>query len=206
MPKTAEQVRAELDAINMETAQVSLEQARLKLEQTREEVEQWKAQREQRSEQNRQRQAQLATDREETARTARVCTHRQGGSPRNPYGGKGQSALNSAVMPDGRTTLITCSICRLRVFSPNERDLAKNPRDGETKEQAAARVKRYLEQRKEFDLLLEQASDKLTPEAAAPMHCGTTFTFMNGDGQEVLLPRPCDSYAQGLDNRAGRRA
>jgi hypothetical protein len=206
MPKSADQVKAELEAINLETAQVQLEAARMTLDKTRGEVEDWKARRDQKIRQNAQRQTQLATDREEIARVARACTHRQGGSPKNPYGGKGQAALNVVIMPDHRTQLITCTICRLRVFSPNERNMARNPRPGELKEQATARVARYMEDRREFDRLLELAADKLTPEAAAPMHCGVTFTFMSGDGQEVLMPRPCDSYAQGLDNRLGARA
>jgi hypothetical protein len=205
MPKTAEQVKAELDAILLETANVNLEQAKMKLEQTRDEVDQWKATRDQRARTNAQRQSQLRVDCEEVARTARICTHRQGGSPGNIYGGKGQSALNIALLPDAHTQLITCVICRLRVFSPNERDMAKNPRPGESREQAAARVAKYHADRKTFDELLEHAADKLTPEAAAPMHCGKTFTFMDGDGREVLRPRPCDSYAQGLDNRQGAR-
>lgn len=205
MPKTAEQIRSELDAINLEAAQVELERSRLNLEKTREEVAEWKASREQRSRHNSQRQQQLASDREEVARTARNCSHKQGGSPGNIYGGKGQSALNIIEMPDSHTQLITCSICRLRVFSPNERDMARNPRPGETREQAGARVAKYHTDRENFDKLLEDAKNKLTPEAAAPMHCGVTFRFMDGEGREVLMPRPCDGYAQGLDNRQGNR-
>jgi hypothetical protein len=204
--KTTEQIRFELEAIALETATVQLEKSKLELEQTKEAVAEWKGVREQRQRTNQQRQSQLRNDREEIARIARRCSHRQGGSPRNPYGGKGQSALNIVQMPDNHTQLVTCSICRLRVFSPNERDMAKNPRPGESKEDAKRRVEKYLEARAEFDRLIELANDKLTPEAAAPMHCGITFTFMDGDGREVLTARPCDSYAQGLDNRAGARA
>jgi hypothetical protein len=205
MPTKNEEIKAELDAIALESAQVNLEKSRLELEQTREQVAQWKGQREQRQRTNAQRQMQMGKDREEVARIARACTHRQGGSPKNPYGGKGQSALSVAQMPDNRTLLITCAICRLRVFSPNERDMAKTPRPGESKEDAKKRLEKYLEARAEFDKLLELSQDKLTPEAAAPMHCGVTFTFMDGEGREVLIPRPCDGYAQGLDNRNGAR-
>lgn len=206
MPRNVDEIKAELDAIALETAQVNLERSRLELEQTKETVAQWKGDREQRQRTNKQRQTQLRNDREEVARIARVCTHRQGGSPKNPYGGKGQAALSVAQMPDGHTQLVTCAICRLRVFSPNDRDMAKNSRPGESRDDAKRRVEKYLQARAEFDRLLELSQDKLTPEAAAPMHCGVTFTYMNGDGQEVLLPRPCDAYAQGLDNRAGARA
>ena len=206
MARTSTEIQSELDAIAMETAQVNLEKSRLELEQTREQVAEWKGVREQRKRTNAQRQSQMGKDREEVARIARTCTHRQGGSPKNPYGGKGQSALNIVIMPDDHTQLITCAICRLRVFSPSERDMAKNPRPGESKEDAKKRIEKYMEARRKFDELLELAADKLTPEAAAPMHCGVTFRFMNGDGQEVLVPRPCDTYAQGLDNRTGTRS
>jgi hypothetical protein len=53
----------------------------------------------------------------------------------------------------------------------------------------------------EFEKLATLAQDQLTPEAAQPMHCGKTFTFSDSDGNAAHVPHPCDSYAQGLDNR-----
>jgi hypothetical protein len=203
---SAEEVRKQLESIQMETAQVNLQKAQLELEQTKEQVEQWTAARETRRRTNRQRQQQMRMDSEEIARKARECTHRQGGSLKNPYSGKGQSALTLVQLPDAHTVLVMCAICRLRVFSPNERDQARNPRPGETKDEAKARVAKLHDDLAKFNALVELAGDKLTDEAKTPMHCGVTFTFTDGDGREVLMPRPCDGYAQGLDNRRGDAA
>ena len=203
---TAEEVEAQLEDIRLRTAQVQLEEAEMRLEMTQDTVAAFKANKEQRVRSNKQRQSQLRKDREEIAIIARACTHRQGGSPRKPYGGKGQSALNIVMLPDGHSQLITCSVCRLRVFSPREDDMAKKQRPGETAADAKRRVEKYTEDMEEFQKLLEMAADKLTDEASQPMHCGTTYTLRDGEGREVLSMRPCDTYAQGLDNRKGARA
>lgn len=203
---TAKEVEAMLEEIKIRTAQANLAEAEMKLEMTEETVRLFKAAKEQRSRNNKQRQSQLAKDRENTAMLARACTHRQGGSPKNPYGGKGTSALSRVLLPDGHSELIMCSICPLTVFSPREDDIAKKKRPGETAEAAERRVEKYHIAKAAWDKLMELAMDKLTDEAAAPMHCGVTFTLRDGEGREVLPIRPCDSYAQGLDNRQGARA
>ena len=41
----------------------------------------------------------------------------------------------------------------------------------------------------------------LTEETASPMHCGKTFAFESRGGNRITMPAPCDSYAQGRDNR-----
>lgn len=202
MAKTDDQVQTELDSIDLELKRVQLEKARLELEQAQEEIAAWKGHKAARSRSNTQRQTQLALDRRDAARAAKECTHRQGGSIREPNKGKGQSALNIVILPD-ESTLITCANCRLRVFSPSPLQGAQDPKPGESKQEAAARVKKHLEAVKSFEELLEQAQDKLTPEAATPMHCGKTFKFLDRNQNQVHVPRPCDSYAQGLDSRQG---
>lgn len=203
MAKT-EEVEAKLEQVRLRTAEVQLEQAEMELEKTREDVEQWKSAREDRSRRNKQRQGQLRSDLNSRASNARDCTHRQGGSFNKPNGGKGPSALTISILPDERE-LIMCSICPLRVFSPFPGDGSRRLRKGETKEQMEARVARHEEAKKEFEALREHARDKLTDEASRPMHCGKTFKFLDGEGNQVQVPAPCDGYAQGLDNRKGVR-
>ena len=193
-----------LEEVQARLAQIQLDKAELELEQTRENVNRWKAEKEERSRRNAQRQTQLRIDINERASNARICSHRQGGSFTNLRGGKGPSALSTVILPDERT-LIMCAICPLRVFSPFPGDGARKPRRGETKEQAEARVAKYQQDVEEFESLAALARDKLTEEAARPMHCGKTFKFLDGDGNQVQMPAPCDSYAQGLDNRKGVR-
>lgn len=204
MPTRAEEVEAKLESVKLRTAQILLEKAEMEMEQTRELVDRWKTEREERSRRNASRQKQLASDINERAGQARGCTHRQGGSLRSPYSGKGPSALNTVIMPDERV-LVMCSICPLRVFSPYPADGSRKPRRGETPERVEARVQKFQADTAEFEKLLELARDKLTEEAATPMHCGKTFQFRDADGNQVQVPAPCDRYAQGLDNRKGVR-
>ncbi|MBA0087513.1 MAG: hypothetical protein HRJ53_21215 [Acidobacteria bacterium Pan2503] len=204
MATKAEEVEAKLESIRMRTAQLQLEKAEMEMEQTKENVEQWKNEREERSRRNTQRQTQLKSDINERANSARSCTHRQGGSFANLHGGKGPSALTTVILPDERV-LIMCSICPMRVFSPFPGDASRKLRRGETKEQMEARVARHQQAMEEFERLAEQARDKLTEEASQAMHCGKTFRFLDADGNQVQVPAPCDSYAQGLDNRKGIR-
>jgi hypothetical protein len=193
-------MQEELDKVQLEINKVTLQQAKIKLEQTQEEVATYQANKEAKSLSNRQRMAQLRRDRLNSAQLAKGCTHRQGGGLKNPRAGKRESALTVCIMPDERQ-LIMCALCSLRVFSPREVDKSPKLRKGETEAKAAARVARYHAEREEFDKLLEHASDKLTDEAAQPMFCGTTFRFEDSDGQVCSVPAPCDSYAQGRDNR-----
>jgi hypothetical protein len=202
MKRESEEKDARLGELNRQLAEVNLRRANMELEMTTEQVEQYEAQKAARKAQNAQRQAQLKMDRRTSASNARKCTHRQGGSGTDRFysTGKGHSVLSRVILPDERE-LIMCAVCPLRVFSPREVDKSPKPRANETIEQAKARSRKYRVEREEFDKLIELSKDKLTPEAAAPMHCGTTFSFADGDGRKCDVPAPCDSYAQGRDNR-----
>lgn len=201
-PRTAEEVEARLNQIKIRTAEIQLQRAEMELEQTEQSVAQFKADKEARSRRNAQRQTQLRIDINEKAATARRCTHRQGGSLKNPYGGKGPSALQLVILPDERE-LIMCAVCPMRVFSPFPGDGARRPRKGETEKEAEARVQKYARDLADFEALREESNNKLTEDGA--MHCGKTFKFLDGDGNQVQVPAPCDRYAQGRDNREGVR-
>jgi hypothetical protein len=203
--RTAEEVEAKLNQVKLRTAEIQLQRAEMELEQTEETIKQFKADKEARSRRNQQRQGQLRIDISEKAGTARKCTHRQGGSLSNPYGGKGPSALQLVILPDERE-LIMCSICPLRVFSPFPGDASRRLRRGETREQADARVEKHMRQVEAFETLRAESNNKLTEEAAGAMHCGKTFKFLDGDSNQVQVTAPCDHYAQGLDNRDGVRS
>lgn len=188
------------DEIQREIAEIQLQTARINLEKAKDENAQYEASKVLRSRLNRQRQGQLRTDHIERATVIRGCTHKQGGSPGRERRGDGMSALRVVILPDNRT-LIMCANCPLRVFSPLPSDRNPRPKPGETAAEAKARVLQYKADLEEFQKLEEKAAQQLTPEAATPMHCGKQFSFAGRDGEAIIMPAPCDSYAQGRDNR-----
>lgn len=194
-------IEKSLAEIQAETAAVQLELAQIQLEKTKEEVAQWRGTKAVRSRQNRQRQGQLRSDLVERAQIIASCSHKQGGSPGRERKGEGPSALRVCIMPDERE-LIMCANCPLRVFSPLPADKGPDARPGESKADAKARVRRYYADLKEFEALKEESAKQLTPEAGQPMFCGKTFHFVGRSGNNLSMPAPCDSYAQGRDNRA----
>lgn len=189
-----------LDEIQHEIAAIQLQTARINLEKAKDENAKYEANNALRSRLNRQTQRQLRTDHYERARVIRDCTHRQGGSPGRERRGDGPSALRVVILPDTRT-LIMCANCPLRVFSPLPTDKSPRQKPGETAAEAKARVVHYRTELEEFERLEMLSAQQLTPEAAAPMHCGKQFTFAGRDGESMVMPAPCDSYAQGRDNR-----
>lgn len=193
----AEKTMAEIQA---ETAAIQLELAQIQLEKTKEEIAQWRGQQVVRSRHNAQRQAQLKTSLIERSQAIKACTHKQGGSPGRETKGEGPSALRVCIMPDERE-LIMCANCPLRVFSPLPANKNPAPRPGESKHDAKMRVRAFYEATKEFEELKEQSARQLTPEAGQPMFCGKTFHFVGRSGNNLSMPAPCDSYAQGRDNR-----
>lgn len=181
--------------IQDQIAAVQLETAQLQLERQKEENAQYKARKAEKERQNAQRQEQLSIDRNNRVRTAALCTHRQGGTPRNPMKGKGPTALKRIKMPDGFTVLIACSICRLRKYSPHPMNKSPKRKKDESEAQAKARVEKYEADVIEFARLNEEAEDGLTAEATQPMDCGVKFRVTDADGRPVYRQRPCDSYA-----------
>lgn len=197
-PKSAAQVKAEdeLKDLDLRIKQTLLREAEMRLEMTEETVTAYQNTKADRERKNRQRQAQLATDRANLKALSKQCSHRQGGSPKNPYKGKGDSALNVFNMPDGFTKVVKCIVCRGVMWSPHPADQAKNQRLGESAAERDARVAKYEADLAEFDRLYEMAKDKLTEEAAQEMECGTTISTTDlNTGAPILRRRPCDSYA-----------
>lgn len=176
-------------------AEVQLETALLELDEARDRNARIKAEKADKSRKNKQRQDQLATDRNTRAALAEQCNHRQGGSPRNPYQGKGDSALFIAKMPDGFTRVVGCGICRGRWWNPHPADGAKAQRPGESADEAKTRVARHKAAGAKFEEMLAKAKDKLSDEAAQEMDCGVTISVTNAEGVTVIRRRPCDSYA-----------
>lgn len=177
-----------------------LQEARMRLTLTQREVAQFEATEADKKRRNTERQKQLSADRQTRANDAKMCNHRQGGTPKNPFKGKGSTALRVAKFPDGFTKVIMCPICRLRAFSPHPNDQGTEPRlvNGkmESEAQAAKRVKKYQADKAAWDKLYEQSRDGLTEEEVQEMDCGTTITLTDTrTGAQVLPRRPCDSYA-----------
>jgi hypothetical protein len=195
MGKSEAEIRAEL-------AEVELEAAKIRLEQVKEENQEFMARKDQRKRANAQRQQQFKTTRQETARAAKQCSHRQGASlPNARTGGKMSSALHGVYLPQDERRLVMCAICPLRVWEPRPIDGAPKARKGETEAALQKRLTGYAAKLKAFETLWEAAQDQLTDEAGRPMHCGKTFTFSDTEGNRAHVPHPCDGYAQGLDNR-----
>lgn len=139
---------------------------------------------------------------------AKNCNHRQGGNMVMGFAaskGRGSTALNRIILPDGRKLIMCGAGCGLRKFNPHPYDQNPDPRrvyEGhgkyrmETEEEAAARVKQYHADNADFNKLWEQAEvEALTPESAQIMDCGVTMQFIDKKGQQIQLRAPCDSYA-----------
>lgn len=193
----ADKALAELEA---EIKRIELETAQIRLEQVKEENETYRSRKAAKIRANEANLAQLRMDHTEKRAVIKSCTHRQGGSPGRERKGAGPSALRAVFLPDERQ-LVMCANCPLRVFSPLPTNRNPRQRTGETAADAEARVKRYGHELAEFEALTALSQDQLTPEAAQPMHCGKTFSFQGRDGNNMAMPAPCDSYAQGRDNR-----
>lgn len=181
-------VQARLEAIVLQTAEINLEKAE-------QEAAEYQAKKAQSSRLKAQRQAQFATDRRGKASLSKRCNHKMGGTPKNPYKGNGDTALKVIKQPDGFTTLILCVICPLRVFSPHPKDQSKKQRQGESQQQAKARVEKYVADKETFSELMEKSQDSISADFTQPMDCGITIERTTMDGDPVYGRRPCDTYA-----------
>jgi hypothetical protein len=187
-PKTKVEIATKLDTIALRRAEIALER-------DQQDIAEWEARKAQRSLQNRQRQQQLRIDLIGRKAVSDHCNHRQGGTPKNPYKGRGDTALKGVLMPDGHTKLIMCGICRLRAWSPHPADKSSRVRHNETATAAKRRAAKYTEDKEYFDDLWEQSQNSISAEFTQPMDCGTTFTVTDEEGRQVFGPRPCDTYA-----------
>lgn len=194
---------SELEKIQLETAQLDLDEAK---DRNATRIAQ-KAQSE-RLFKERQRGFAAATNNRRKMRDE-MCSHRQGGSPNNPYEGEGKSALGVTRMPDGWTKMIKCLVCRGEWFTPHPYNMRTDPfpagfhmaggvvRDKkETEAQVKKRVEKFHADTEQFNKLLKMAKEKLTDEAKQEMDCGTTHTLTNMETGVVVYPwRPCDTSA-----------
>ncbi len=137
------------------------------------------------------------------------CNHRQGGPLNDPFEApeSNKSALNVAKMPDGFTKRVSCLICRGEMYTPHPYFMRKKPfpvgfhmpsgvvlEKAESASDAERRVRQYEADVKLFTKLLKMAKDKITPEAAQEMDCGTVHVLTNSETGEVVYPwRPCDA-------------
>ena len=145
---------------------------------------------------NRVRQEQLGKDDETKHRLSNFCKHRQGGTLKDPYHGKGPTALNVITMPGGDwDKMITCLVCPGIWHSPNPLDMATALRKGETEDQRDRRVAKYQADLEEFNAILKQAEDRLSSEDAV-MDSGTKIVKTDRrTGLRVPVLRPCDEAA-----------
>jgi hypothetical protein len=196
--KSPAQAKAEqgIEDLDARLKTIALKKAEMELELVTKQVTEFQNAKTDSARKNRQRQAQLAIDRANRKALMAGCNHRQGGSPKNPYKGKGDSALSIFNMPDGFTKLVKCIICRGPCWSPHPADQATAIQEGETASERDERVRNYHEDLAEFNRLYDLAKDKLSEEAAQEMQCGVTITTTNTEtGAPVLRRRPCDRYA-----------
>lgn len=180
--------QARLDSIALRTAEIKLEQAE-------QEAADYEASKASKSRLKAQRQAQFKQDVRGKAGLAARCNHRQGGTPKNPYKGNGDTALKVVKQPDGFTELIMCVICPLRVWSPHPSDRSKKIKQGETKESRDARVEKFEADTVVFKELMKQSQDSISSDFTEPMDCGITIQRSTEDGDPVYGRRPCDTYA-----------
>jgi len=182
------ETQARLDANAIRLSEIQLEKAE-------QEIAEYDARRANASRVKAQRQGDLKTQLRGKASLVKRCNHRQGGTPKNPYRGNGDTALKCIKQPDGFTTLILCVICPLRVFSPHPKDQSKKQREGESKAEAEKRVEKYHADKADFDKLMEKSQDSISADFTQPMDCGITIERTTMDGDPVYGRRPCDTYA-----------
>lgn len=163
-----------VEDIQREIAEVELETKRLMLAEQKKRNAEFIAAEEQRHKSNKQRMTELEQGRKTMDATQRKCRHMSGGKPSNILRGGGVgsfSILTRAIMPDGVTVLLQCSRCRLKLYPPTERDKKADP-------------KKYLDDLKRYNELLEQASET----DLEPLR-GPTFLFKNAEGVPLIPER-----------------
>lgn len=178
-----------------EMQRIQLETAKLTLEEAKERIAKSDGEKKRRARLNAQRQGQLRIDNAGRVELSKRCSHRQGGTPKNPLKGKGPTSLNVVKMPDGFTMMIQCSICRLNLYSPHPGNQSTKPKHGESSSDTKRRIAKFHTDKAYFDALLEKSQDGLTPESTQIMDCGVKLRVTDADGMPVLRPRPSDSYA-----------
>lgn len=141
----------------------------------------------------------LANDQRHLLSLANDCNHRQGGDLENPRHGNGPTALKEIVLP--MTTMIHCSVCRMKVFKPHPYNLRKSMGPDETKAEAEDRKDKFHADEKLYkDLVRSMKENKLTKDSIAPMNCGTKIQFFDSMMSEVFPLRPNDNYPTQYDS------
>lgn len=141
----------------------------------------------------------LNNDKRHLLAIANECNHRQGGDLENPRQGNGPTALKEIVLP--MTTMMHCSVCRMKVFKPHPYNLRKSTGPDETKADAEERIAKYHADEKMYkDLQRSMKENKLTKDSIAPMNCGTKIQFFDGNMSEVFPLRPSDHYPTQYDS------
>lgn len=117
--------------LQRELIETQLETARISLEQQKDQNAAYQSRKRVAAATNAQRQAQLAMDRSNLRAIQMNCQHSAGGEAGgDPTQGGGKfafSVLTQAIMPDGKTVLVQCPRCRLKLYGRelNPREVAR---------------------------------------------------------------------------------
>jgi hypothetical protein len=176
--------------------EIEIKHAEMRMKLTARELAKFEGEERSREHINRVRQEQLGKDQDTNRRLRNFCKHRQGGTLKDLYHGKGPTALNVITMPGGDwDKMITCLVCPGIWHSPNPLDMATALRKGETEEQRDRRVVKYQADLEEFNAILKQAEDRLSSDETV-MDSGTKIVKIDlRTGLRVPVLRPCDETA-----------
>lgn len=169
--KTAEQMQREIMEVELETK-------RLQLDEQKKRNAEFKASEDRRHAHNKMRQGEFEQGRRAQKALEAGCRHKSGGSPENILRGGGKfafSLLTRAVMPDGKTELIQCQRCRLKLHG-RERTAAE---EAKLKAKSPEKHAEHLEWKRLREISIEDGIEHSTMR-------GPTFIFQDERGVNFI--------------------
>jgi hypothetical protein len=176
-----------IDSLQREIAETELQTKQLQLAEARERNAKFLQHEEIRHRSNQQRQAEFKQAAASNRALQKDCRHKAGGSPSNIHRGGGKfafSLLTRAIMPDGKTELIQCQRCRLRLYGRE-----RTPVEIEKlKELDAADAKKGIVATRYEDHVWWLKLRETSIEEGIPNNemRGPTFNFQNADGVNFI--------------------
>jgi len=185
-----------VEQLQREVLEVQLRRESAALEDTVEQLNDRKIRKERSAKTNAQRQAQMSADNKAAKQIEKSCRHKSGGNPQNILRGGGKfsfSILTRVLMPDGKTELIQCQRCRLKLYG-RERTPAeeRKMRAAADRAEQVSEAKRSLEEKKAIAAWEDHQEWKRLREISIEEGIddsfmrGPTFNFQNEEGMSVI--------------------
>lgn len=183
----AETKEKSLEQMQREITETDLETKRLQLAEAKSRNAHFAQTEETRRKTNQQRQEEFKHTAASTRATQKDCRHKSGGSPTNIHKGGGKfsfSLLTRTIMPDGKTELIQCQRCFLKLYGRERTgaEIAKLKALDAADEKKGGTATRY-EDHLWWVKLRETSIEDGIPDNVMR---GPTFTFQNAEGVNFI--------------------